>query len=147
METYASSSTSYLFLLWDEVSSAIANMNGEFVGMDDKVNDKIKEDEKRIKDGINDDFKEIINDESGDKKFEALIKDVENFKAKNDKLEKEITTVRQGVYNWRSEVKNMNGQFLDEVNKDIDTKVEAMLTKESVGKNQGRQLMLVERYF
>ena len=99
METYASSSTSYLFLLWDEVSSAIANMNGEFVGMDDKVNDKIKEDEKRIKDGINDDFKEIINDESGDKKFEALIKDVENFKAKNDKLEKEITTVRRGVDN------------------------------------------------
>ena len=66
---------------------------------------------------------------------------MENLKAKNDKLEKEITTVRHAVDNLRSEVKNMNGQIFDEVNKDIDTKLEAMLTKESVGKNQGRQLM------
>ena len=32
---------------------------------------------------------------NADKNFETLIKDVENLKAKNGKLEKEITTARQ----------------------------------------------------
>ena len=31
-----------------------------------------------------------------------------------------------GVEDWKSEVKNMNLQILDEVNKGIDTKVEAI---------------------
>ena len=60
--------------LKDEVSSAIANMNAEFVGLDDKVNDKIEAAEKRIKNGFNDGFKEIFNDTSVDKKLENLTK-------------------------------------------------------------------------
>ena len=35
--------------LKDEVSSATANMNGEFVELDDKVNDKIEDAEKALK--------------------------------------------------------------------------------------------------
>ena len=35
-------------------------------------------------------------------------------------------TGRHGVYNWRSEVNKMIDQILDELNKDIFTKVEAI---------------------
>ena len=35
-----------------------------------------------------------MNDESADKNLETLIKDVYNFKVKNGKLEKKITTAR-----------------------------------------------------
>ena len=76
--------------LEDEVSSAIANLNE----MDNKVNCNIKAAEKRITDGINDYFKKIIYDVSADKNFETLRKNVKDLKAKNDKLKKEITTVR-----------------------------------------------------
>ena len=82
--------------LKDEVSSAIANLNEEFVEMDNKnkVNCNIKAAEKRITDGINDNFKKIIYDVSADKNLETLRKNVKDLKAKNDKLKKEITTVR-----------------------------------------------------
>ena len=46
---------------------------------------------------------EQINDESADKKWETLSKDVENLKAKNGKLEKEVITVRHRVDNWKAE--------------------------------------------
>ena len=42
------------------------------------------------------------------------------FKAKNDKLQKEILLVRHGVDNWRSEVNKINYQILDEINKEIE---------------------------
>ena len=86
--------------LKDEVSSATANMNGEFVELDDKVNDKIEDAEKSIKNGMNDDFKGIFHDESVDKKLETLTKNVKNLKTKKDKLEREIISVRNGVNNW-----------------------------------------------
>ena len=62
--------------LKDEVKSEIAIMNGKFVGLDDKVNYKIENAEKCIKIGINDEFKEMINDESADKKLVTLTKTV-----------------------------------------------------------------------
>ena len=66
------------------------------------------------------------------KQNRCFCKDVENLKAENDKLGKEIATVRHGVDNWRSEFKNINGQILIEVNK---KDIESILTKESVVKN------------
>ena len=42
--------------------------------MDEKGNDKIKYTEKRITYGTNDEFKEMINDESADKKLVTLTK-------------------------------------------------------------------------
>ena len=71
-------------------------------------------------------LEQIINDESADKNLETLTENVKDLKARNDKPEKEIITVRHGVDNCRSEVIKMNDQILDEVNKDIVTKVEAM---------------------
>ena len=112
--------------LEDEVSSAIANLNEEFVEMDNKVNCNIKAAEKRITDGINDNLKKIIYDVSADKNFETLRKNVKDLKAKNDKLKKEITTVRHWVDNWRSEVNKINVQNLEETKKDMNTKVEAI---------------------
>ena len=60
--------------------------------------------EQSMRDGIVQDVlktlsAEKINDESADKKLEILIKDVENLKTENSKLEKEVTTPRHGVYN------------------------------------------------
>ena len=42
---------------------------------------------------------EHINEESADKKWETLSNDVEDLKAKNGKLEKEVITVRHGADN------------------------------------------------
>ena len=42
-----------------------------------------------------------INDEYADKNLETLTKDVKNWKAKNDKLVNEITSVRRGFDKWR----------------------------------------------
>ena len=55
---------------------------------------------------------EKINDGSVDKKQKILIKYVENLKAKNSKLEKELTTARHCVDNWKAEVKKMSAQIL-----------------------------------
>ena len=104
--------------LKDEVKSEIAIMNGKFVGLDDKVNYKIENAEKCIKIGINDEFKEIINDEAVDKKLESLTKNIKDFQTKNEKLEAEIISVRHGVDNWRAGVNNMKGQ--DEVSKGVE---------------------------
>ena len=60
-----------------------------------------------------------INDEYADKNLETLTKNLKDLRAKNEKMEKVITTVRHGVDNWRSEVKKMNVQILDEVKEGI----------------------------
>ena len=78
-----------------DINSGIAIMNGKFVEIDDKVNYEMKAAEKCIKNQINE-FKKEMNDESADKNLETLTKDVKNWKAKNDKLVNEITSVRRG---------------------------------------------------
>ena len=47
-----------------------------FDDFDEEVNNKIEAAEKRIKDGINTELKEIINDEAVEKKLESLAKNV-----------------------------------------------------------------------
>ena len=49
--------------------------------------------------GINDEFKEMINDKAVDKKLESLTKNVKDLQTKNGKLEAEIISVRHGVDN------------------------------------------------
>ena len=49
--------------------------------------------------GINDEYKEMINDEAVDKKLESLAKNVKDLQTKNGKLEAEIISVRHGVDN------------------------------------------------
>ena len=44
-----------------------------------------------------------------------LTKNVKDFKTKNEKLEKEIISVRHGVDNGNSGIHNMKDQVLDEV--------------------------------
>ena len=51
---------------------------------------------------------EKINDESADKKLEILIKDDEDLKTGNCKLEKEVNTPGHGLDNWKAEVKKMS---------------------------------------
>ena len=72
---------------------------GEFELFDEEVKNKIQAAEKRIKDGINTELKEIINDEAVEKKLESLTKNVKDLQTKNRKLEAEIISVRHGVDN------------------------------------------------
>ena len=62
-----------------------------------------------------------------DKKMENLTEDMESLKTKNDKLEKEIISVRQGVGNWRNYTKKMSAQILNNVNKNIENKIEVLV--------------------
>ena len=73
--------------LKDKVRTAIGNLNGEFHLFDENLNSRIEATEKHIKNGINDDFKEIINDEAVDKKLQCLTKTVKDLQTKNSKLE------------------------------------------------------------
>ena len=50
----------------------------------------------------------MVNDESADMRLENLMNDVESLKTKNDKLEKEIVSVRQGVDHWKDGVNKMS---------------------------------------
>ena len=93
----------------DEVKRAVENWSG--IGqLDGIVNNRIE-----ATDDLTDEFKDKINDESADKTLETLKKYVKNMWTRNDKSEKEITTVKNGVDIWRSEVNKMKGQILEEV--------------------------------
>ena len=49
-----------------------------------------------LKNDINDEFKEIINDEAVDKKLQCLTKTVKDLQTKNSKLEAGIISERHG---------------------------------------------------
>ena len=55
------------------------------------------------------------------------MKDMENLKAKNEKLEKEIISARYGADNWRNYAKKICAHISNDFNKNIDNKVEALV--------------------
>ena len=78
--------------LKDEMKSTIANL--KVVGQDDKFNDQIEGAERSIKNAINDELEEIINDETIDKKLENLTKNAKHLKTRNKSFQSgmELTT-------------------------------------------------------
>ena len=70
---------------------------------------------------------EFIKEEPAGEEMKNITKELANLKARNEILEKEVKTVRQGVNNWRKDSENMSEQILNTVNKDIDSRVEKLV--------------------
>ena len=66
------------------------------------------------------------------------MKAVGKLKSQNNKLEKEIVSARHAVDNWKEGVKNMSDQILNDVNKDIISKVEKLVKVKDNIKNANK---------
>ena len=58
---------------------------------------------------------EFIKEEPAGEEMQNITKELANSKARNEILEKEVKTVRQGVNNWRKNSENMSEQILNTV--------------------------------